>query len=125
MTPEIIEITKTSKGLLSSLGIGTKKENVVLKISHSGLYYNSTLGDLGIIQTDEIKSIEIGRAQSSEVIKIELADNYDLKSKLNKFRQKLSELYKKETGAEILIFPQDTDFDLKELNDLIKKKLKK
>ena len=125
MTPEIIEITKTSKGLLSSLGIGKKKENVVLKISDSGLYYNSTLGDIGQINVDSIKSVELGKAQSSEVIKIELADNFNLKSKLNKFRHKLSELYKKETGAEILIFPQDTDFDLKELNYLIKKKLKK
>ncbi|HCQ29755.1 MAG TPA: hypothetical protein DIU39_05675 [Flavobacteriales bacterium] len=125
MIPETIEITKTSKGLLSTLGIGKKKQNVVLKLTDKGLYYNSTLGDIGLIQSDNIKTVEIGKVQSREVIKIELSENYDLKSKLNKFRQKLSELYKKETGAEILIFPQDTDFDLKELNDLIKKKLKK
>lgn len=125
MTPETIEITKTSKGLLSSIGIGKKKRKIVLEISDSGLYYNSTLGNLGEIQSDNIKSVEFGKAQSSEVIKIELADNFNLKSKLNTFTQKLSDLYKKETGAEILIFPQDTDFELKELNTLIKNKLKK
>ena len=69
--------------------------------------------------------IELGKAQNSDVIKIGISNKFNLNSKLNTFRKKLSELYKKETGAEILIFPQDTDLSLNELYELMKKKMNK
>ena len=125
MTNEIINITKTSKGFLSNIGFGKNKESIVLQISEDGLKYNSTLGNIGFIDKNDIVLIELGKAQNSDVIKIGISNKFNLNSKLNTFRKKLSELYKKETGAEILIFPQDTDLSLNELYELMKKKMNK
>lgn len=125
MANEMINVTKTSKGFLSNIGFGKSKDSIVLQISEDGLTYNSTLGNIGFIDKNDIVLIELGKAQNSDVIKIGISNKFNLNSKLNTFRKKLSELYKKETGAEILIFPQDTDLSLNELYELMKKKMNK
>ena len=121
----IITITKTTAGLLSMFGLAPKKKLDVFRISDTSLFYFSTLGDVGEIKSDFIELIEYGHFETSNIIKIKLTKEFDLKSKLTKFRQKVSEVYKKKTGAEILIFPQDTDWDLLELSKLLKDKLNK
>jgi len=122
-----IIITKTPRGILATLGIVSKTKKEVFKISQSGVFYNSTLGNFGTIQSELIAFIELGKLRSSQVIKIGLKDEYKVKFKyqLKKFGRGMSELYYKETGAEILIFPQDTDTEISELAQLMKDKLNK
>lgn len=120
-----ISVTKTAGGLLSKLGLVSKKKLEVLRISDTSLFYFSTLGEIGEIRADFIELIEYSKLETSNIIKIKLTKEFDLNSKLSGFKQKLSELYEKKTGAEILIFPKDTDMDLLELSKLLKDKLNK
>lgn len=122
-----ISITKTSDGILSAIGLKRKAIKEVLRINKDGILYNSTLGNVGEIKADMIDLIELSHLRSSKVIKIGLINEYKIKFKykLNKFRQGVSDLYFKETGAEILIFPQDTDIDITELAELLKENLNK
>ena len=125
MTHEPTDITKTSGGLFVTLGLSKAKETVVLKVGEEFLEYNSTLGNIGRIKSNDIQFIDFGKVGGSEAVKIGLVPEFNLASKLTKFSQKLTERYKKETGADILVFPKDTDMDLEELFAILKSKLKK
>jgi hypothetical protein len=125
MSEESISITKTTGGLLSTLGLRHRKRLEVLRVTNNALFYHSTLGNIGEIKAESIDLIEFGSLEPTNVIKIRLKKDFDLKSKLSRFRQKLSELYVKKSGAEILIFPRDVDIDLWELSKLLKEKLNK
>lgn len=124
---ESIIITKTKGGILTKMGLLRKTDKEVLKIEPDGLDYNSTLGNVGKINSDNIEFIVLSKYKSSKVIKIGLSDNYKFKFKyqLKKFAGVLSEIYYNDTGAEILIFPQDTDVEISELAELLKAKLNK
>jgi hypothetical protein len=122
---EIITITKSTVGILATLGLAQKKKIEVFRVSDNSIFYNSTLGDIGEINSEFIELIECVNFETTKVIKIKLKENFDLSSKLSKFRQKLSELYYKKTGAEILIFPNETDWNLDELYKILKEKLNK
>lgn len=122
---EIIIITKSTAGILAKLGLAQKKRIEVFRVSDNSFFYNSTLGDIGEINSKFIELIECVNFETTKVIKIKLTESFDLKYKLSKFRQKLSELYKSKTGAEILIFQNETDWDLVELSEILKEKLNK
>lgn len=125
MTHEPTEITKKSAGLFVTLGLSKTKETVVLKVGEEFLEYNSTLGNIGRIKSSDIQFIDLGKVGNSPAVKIGLVQEFNLASKLTKFSQKLTERYKKESGADILVFPQDIDIELEELYAILKNKLKK
>jgi hypothetical protein len=125
MKHESISIIKTTGSLFSTLGLIKKKKIEVLSITDNSLFYYSTLGNIGEIKAESIDFIELTKLDNSEVIKIGVKKSFNFASKLTKFKQKLSELYEKNTGAAILIFPQDVDMELKVLAKLLKDKLYK
>ena len=91
-----------------------KSNHPCLIISEEGILYNSFLGNLGIISWLEIEKIDfIQFAPKSIHIKL---NNFDsIKCRLSLFKQKVSELYFKQKGAQIIIFQQQINIPLEEL----------
>lgn len=116
---ERINIIKTSGNLWSRIGIVKKTTKVVLGLSGQGIYYNSTLGNLGLIESSYIESISLREFMGTDVIEIRLKDHQRLLERLGKFGQRMSKLYREKSGADILIFPQDVDMSLDSLLDIM------
>lgn len=119
---ETIRLFKTKKSILPFM---KSSKTEVLTISEEGIYYNSTLGNIGLITKEQINSIELGKVKNAPAIKILLQDNYQLPANISDFKRKLHGLYKKETGADILFFRQDIDNELSDACELMKKALGK
>ncbi len=112
---QTIDVKKTKRILF--LGISLfEKEKLVFQIKKEGILYNSTLGNLGLIPISNIAFIKKDIYRSCPVIKIGVKNKYPLLSKMNPVKKKLCEYYKRELNAEIIIFPQDSDIDIEELN---------
>ncbi len=96
------------------------KVKVVLRITDKGLFYNSTLGDLGLIPAENIKFIEKGIYENLDVINIGINDTTKIKCKMSGFGKALFKLYKEKTDVEILILPNEVDVNLEELYKSLK-----
>lgn len=118
-----VDVVKTKTGILSRLGLSRKKQHVALQVSEAGLFYDSTLGKVGLIPKDAIEFIKLGSLRSSPVLLVAVKKEFNLLDRLSSFKQRVSKVYKEESGAEILIFPQDVDMNLDELESVLKQKL--
>lgn len=124
---QTISINKTKSGILASIGLKPRTKKQVFTISENLFTYNSTLGNLGEIKTETIDFIELGKDLNFDIIKIGIKAEHKtiFNYKLNKFHQKLSELYVEKFDAEIIIFPKEVDIEISELAKLLKNKLNK
>lgn len=111
--------------LLAIFKLSEPKKKEVFRITENSLFYNSTLGEIGEIPVDYIDFIDLVKTGQSKTIRIGIKEDFDIASKLSKFRQRMRNLYLEKSGADILIFPQDTDLEISELTKLLKDKLNK
>ncbi|WP_034058471.1 hypothetical protein [Lacinutrix jangbogonensis] len=126
MSDDAIYILKQRKGLSSLFGL-IKKQKEIFIIDDNYFYYNSRLGNIGIINCDWIAFINTCNLFNQECVSIGIKDKNktSFKYKMNAFNQKLSESFLNHTEAEIVITQSEIPMSSKEFVILLKSKLNK
>lgn len=126
MAIEATTVIKTRKGILALLGIQKRKKEI-FRIADNMLFYNSRLGKIGVIESEWIDFIEPHNFSGAQAIKIGIKNEFktQFKYKMNKFNQKMSEIFVEESGAEIIILPNEMSLPTPEFLALLKNRLNK
>ena len=99
------------------------KLKILAKLS-TGKYTKSELGEIGLIKAEWIDFIDSYKFSGTDTIRIAINEKFKKEFK-NRMNRKMSELYLKNNGADIIIFQSESLMPLSELLDLLKSKLKK
>lgn len=126
MSEEPVSIIIKKINLLVLLGLKSRYREV-FTIDDNVLIYNSVLGQIGEITSDWIEFIDSYDLTGFKVVRIGIKENYKTKFKyrMSRFNQKMSELYLKNHGAEIIIFPKEMGMPASDFLNLLRFKLKK
>ena len=96
-----------------------EKQKTVFVLSEEGLYYNSKLGDIGLIPWKDIISMEVDSFKRLKIIRISIENFRNYKKKMSRLKQALAQEYKKMMKSEVVIFHHDIDIELDELFHLL------